>query len=109
MNRWNIPKWLEDEVVARDSSCIYCRVAFGSTDEQGSRATWEHIINDERIITRENIALCCRSCNSSKGTKLLADWIESSYCNQRGISRDIVAETVKLALQGLPVIDAQTL
>jgi hypothetical protein len=98
MNRWNIPKWLEDEVVARDSSCIYCRVIFGSTDAPGSRASWEHIINDERMITRENIALCCRSCNSSKGTKLIADWIESSYCKQRGISRDTVAEIGKLAL-----------
>ncbi len=107
MNRWNIPKWLEDEVVARDSSCIYCRVEFGSTDEHRSRATWEHIINDEQIITRENIALCCRACNSSKGTKPLANWIESSYCERRGITRQTVAEVVKLALQAHPTISDQ--
>jgi 5-methylcytosine-specific restriction endonuclease McrA len=99
MNRWKIEKSLEDEVVARDRSCIYCRVAFGSTNEPGSHPTWEHIINDEKIITRENIARCCRACNSSKGTKPLADWIESSYCKRRGITREKVAEIVKLALQ----------
>lgn len=42
----------------------------------GSRktvATWEHIINDASIVTRENIALCCVACNSSKGTKRLLE------------------------------------
>jgi 5-methylcytosine-specific restriction endonuclease McrA len=98
-NRWNIPKSLEDEVLARDSSCIYCGVAFGSTNDHGNRPTWEHIINDEQIITRENIARCCRACNSSKGTKPLPNWIESTYCKRRGITREKVAEIVKLALQ----------
>lgn len=30
----------------------------------------EHIINDAKIIIRENIALCCCGCNASKGQKL---------------------------------------
>jgi len=62
-------------------------------------ATWEHIINDARIVTRENIARCCVACNSSKGTKKLSDWIESSYYKERGINRDTVADVVKAALQ----------
>jgi hypothetical protein len=61
-------------------------------------ASWEHIINDASIVTRENIALCCVSCNASKGTKKLYDWLQSSYCKKRGITKDTVAEVVKKAL-----------
>jgi len=67
----------------------------------GSRrnvATWEHIINDATIVTRENIALCCAACNSSKGTKDLVDWLHSNYCKTHGITDDTVAEVVKEAL-----------
>ncbi len=69
---------------------------------KGSRktvATWEHIINDASIISRENIARCCVACNSSKGAKKLSDWIQSSYCKKRGINGDTVAEVVKKELQ----------
>ena len=101
MNRWNIPAWLESEVRARDTGCIYCRVVFGSAAGTGARPSWEHIINDARIITRENIALCCRTCNSSKGARLLADWLSSPYCARRGVGRDTVAEIVRAALPKL--------
>ena len=100
MNRWNIPDWLEKEVIERDRSCIYCGVVFGLADTRfGSRPSWEHIVNDARIITRENIALCCRSCNSSKGVKLLSIWLDSAYCKRRGINRDTVAVVVRNALE----------
>jgi hypothetical protein len=59
-------------------------------------ATWEHIVNDARIVNRENIARCCSACNSSKGIKKLSDWLESAYCGRRGITRDTVAEVVKV-------------
>ena len=99
MNRWNIPDWLEREVKNRDSSCVYCRVKFGSSEEtRGSRATWEHIVNDAKLVNRENIARCCFSCNSSKGTKKLSDWLESDYCRTRGITKDTVAQVVRRAL-----------
>ena len=99
MNRWNIPDWLENEVKDRDRHCVYCRVEFGSAKEtRKSIATWEHIVNDARIVNRENIARCCVACNSSKGTKRLSDWLESNYCRERGITRDTVADVVKRAL-----------
>ncbi len=28
MNRWNIPDWLEHEIIERDRCCIYCGVEF---------------------------------------------------------------------------------
>jgi hypothetical protein len=99
MNRWNIPDWLEREVVARDGACVYCGIEFISTNEsRKSKPTWEHIVNDARIINRENIARCCCSCNASKGGKDLANWLKSDYCKTRGITEDTVAEVVKRAL-----------
>ena len=103
MNNWGIPAWLENEVKARDKACVYCgiqmieKVPFG-----GSRkfaATWEHIVNDARIVTRENIARCCAGCNSSKGAKRLADWIQSTRCKNRGITLETVSEVVIQALR----------
>jgi 5-methylcytosine-specific restriction endonuclease McrA len=103
MNRWNIPDWFEVEVKERDEFCVYCGIKMiDPMPKHGSRktaATWEHIINDESIITRENIARCCVACNSSKGTKKLSDWIQSSYCKKRGINKNTVAEIVKNALK----------
>ena len=110
MNRWNIPDRLEKEVKERDKACVYCGIQMiAQMPPDGSRksvATWEHIINDASIITRENIARCCVSCNSSKGTKKLTDWLNSSYCKKRGINKDTVAEVVKNALKTTSETDA---
>ena len=105
MNNWGIPDWLEVEVISRDKTCVYCGIQMLEKVPRGgsriSAATWEHIINDAKIVTRENIALCCSACNSSKGQKVLADWIQSPYCVNRGITKDTVAEVIKNALKGL--------
>jgi uncharacterized protein (TIGR04141 family) len=55
-------------------------------------------VNDASIVTPDNIARCCVVCNSSKGTKKLSDWIQSSYCKKRGVNKDTVAEVVKKEL-----------
>lgn len=69
-NNWNIPLNLEKEIRERDKVCVYCGINFTSAKiSKKTAASWEHIINDAKIITRENIALCCCSCNASKGQK----------------------------------------
>jgi hypothetical protein len=102
MNRWGIPTVLEEEIYERDKTCVYCGVQMLEKIPQGSSrrnlATWEHIINDASIMTRENIARCCAACNSSKGTKNLIYWLQSNYCKTHGITEDTVAEVVKDAL-----------
>jgi hypothetical protein len=102
VNGWGIPDRLEKEIKARDKTCIYCGVRMIEQMSPGSPrstvATWEHIINDASIVTRENIARCCVACNASKGTKKLSDWLQSSYCTKRGINKDTVADVVKSAL-----------
>lgn len=103
MNRWGIPAWLEKEVKDRDKACIYCGIQMiekmPPSGPRNAVATWEHIINDASIVTRENIARCCFACNSSKGTKNLSDWMKSNYCKKRGINKNTVAEIVKQALK----------
>jgi hypothetical protein len=103
MNNWGIPNWLEKEVQERDKNCVYCGIQMiERMPLRGPRrnvATWEHIINDASIVSRENIARCCLACNSSKGTKRLSDWIQSSYSKKRGINKNTVAEVVKEALR----------
>jgi 5-methylcytosine-specific restriction endonuclease McrA len=100
VNRWNIPESLEREIIERDRCCVYCGVAFTeSSPHRRDRPSWEHIVNDARIVTRENIARCCIGCNSSKSTRTLAEWLESSYCKSRSITRDTVASVVRAALE----------
>lgn len=103
MNRWGIPKWLEQEVKERDKNCIYCGIKMNEGNQSsGSRrtvATWEHIVNDAKIITKENIARCCVACNSSKGIKRLSEWIQSDYCRKNGINKNTVALIVRQALE----------
>jgi hypothetical protein len=98
VNRWNIPGSLEKEVLSRDRRCVYCGVEFVDSGAVRRRPSWEHIVNDARIVTPENIARCCRGCNASKGTKELAVWLESKYCRSRGITAESVAAVVRSAL-----------
>ncbi|RIW17004.1 HNH endonuclease [Algoriphagus lacus] len=94
-NRWGIPKEVEELVKARDLSCVYCGISFLEPDgSTKSKPSWEHIINDIRINGPENIALCCRSCNSSKGPKDLEIWLESSFCKKKGIDNSTLATVV---------------
>lgn len=98
-NNWNIPAWLEAEVRARDKDCVYCGTPFTlSKISKKSAASWEHIINDEKMITRENIALCCCGCNASKGQKQLSVWLQSKYCKEREITKKSVAPIIKQAI-----------
>lgn len=98
-NNWNIPAWLEKEVRERDKECVYCGCKFVSPKVSAKySASWEHIINDAKIITRENIALCCRGCNASKGQKTVSAWLATRYCQECGITAQSVAPIIKKAI-----------
>lgn len=99
-NSWNIPDWLENEVRKRDKSCVYCGVTFTNIKvSRKTAASWEHIINDSKIINRENICLCCCGCNASKGQKKLSDWLQTKYCKDRGITIETVAPIIQVAIK----------
>jgi hypothetical protein len=91
-NRWGIPKEVEEFVKKRDIKCVYCGVLFSASESNyKTRPTWEHIVNDIRINGPDNIALCCGSCNASKGRKKLEDWLKSKYCLSKGITFETLA------------------
>ena len=95
-NRWGIPNDVEELVKKRDVSCVYCGTSFvNSIHTHKTRPTWEHIINDIKIIGPANIALCCGSCNASKGSKSFETWLTGKYCTKKGITEDNVAQVVK--------------
>jgi hypothetical protein len=105
-NRWGIPRWLELEVLARDASCVYCGVPFDRADApRRDRPSWEHIVNDARITTRDNIALCCIGCNASKGQRDIAVWLSGRYCEAKGVAPETVAPIVRRALQRRPTLE----
>jgi len=98
-NNYGIPDWLEKKVRERDKFCIYCHVEMKEYPHvRGTpkdKATIEHIDNDVNHISEENIAMCCASCNASKGKKPLSEWFDSEYCKKRGISKEKVADVVR--------------
>lgn len=105
-NRWGIPKDVEELVRKRDNQCVYCGILFtNSLTTHKTRPTWEHIINDIKINGHENIALCCGSCNASKGAKQLTVWLNSKYCMTKNITILSVSSVVKKQIkkEGLPL------
>jgi len=99
-NRWGIPKEIEVMALNRDLNCVYCGIPFLESDpNRKTRRTWEHIINDIRINGSDNVALCCGSCNASKGKKKLDDWLKSKFCVVKGINPNSVALVIKKHLE----------
>lgn len=101
-NKWGIPSNVEKYVILRDSCCVYCGIIFNENTRK-TKKSWEHIINDIRINGVDNIALCCVSCNSSKGSKLLEDWLNTTYCKNKKINNKTVAQVIKNALKNKPI------
>jgi len=98
LNKWAIPNWLEEKVKKRDKFCAYCNIKLKEYPlKKGTpldKATWEHIDNDGPLGTESNVVRCCCSCNSSKGTKKLSDWLESSYCKEKKINEKTIKNII---------------
>lgn len=98
-NKWGIPIEVETDVKERDMACVYCGIHFIENQTiRKHKSSWEHIVNDVRINGIDNIALCCVSCNASKGAKDLDDWLTTDYCKRKNITSKTVAEVIKTAL-----------
>jgi len=98
LNKWGIPYSIEEKVKKRDKFCVYCHIKLKEYSRTkgtpGDKATWEHIKNDGPN-SESNVVRCCCSCNASKGTKKLSDWLESSYCKKKNISKKTIANVVQ--------------
>jgi hypothetical protein len=96
-NRYGISETVEREIRARDKTCVYCGILMKQPPQAKvpSGATIEHFNNDGPFTKKSNLAICCRRCNSSKGTKRLCDWFEKPYCQEKKINKESVSEPVK--------------
>jgi hypothetical protein len=96
-NAYGISEQDEREIRARDKLCVYCRVLMKQRPHamHASGATIEHFDNDGPFHKKCNAAICCRRCNSSKGTKTLLAWFKSPYCREQGINKKTVLKPVQ--------------
>ena len=105
-NKYGIPEEDEKEIRVRDKTCVYCHKTmkvFGTKGSRRDSATIEHLNNDGPFDKKYNLAICCSSCNSSRGDKDLLAWFKTSYCIERNINKDTVAKPVKEYIKGLAI------
>jgi len=102
-NNYGIPEEVEKEIRARDKICVFCHVSLTQPTraKDGSEASIEHFNNDGPLRKKYNLAICCRRCNSSKGTKKLLAWFRMPYCVDRNINKETVATPVREYVRGL--------
>src|SRR5258706_2275704 len=93
-NTYGISKQDELEIRARDNTCVYCGILMNQSRDS-SGATLEHFNNDGPLNEKHNVAICCRGCNSSKGTMSLSVWFKKPYCREKEISEETVSSVVK--------------
>ena len=102
-NKFGIPNNELLKIRARDKKCVYChKLMINPFDSSnyGDSATIEHLSPFKPFYWNEgmkieNIAICCGSCNSSRGSKRLLDWSKTKYCITRNINVNTVADPVK--------------
>ncbi len=102
-NYYGIPLAVEHRLRERDKRCVYCGRAMRSyrhtRGTPSDKATLEHLkyrgpVDWGEGLERsglQGIAICCGSCNSSRGNKPLAAWFKSAYCAEYGINAQTVA------------------
>ena len=93
-NAYGISDRDEKEIRARDKTCVYCGILM-KRHRHASGATIEHFNNDGPLRKAFNLAICCRRCNSSKGTMELLVWFKTPYCRERKINERTVSKPVK--------------
>ena len=60
----------------------------------GDWATIEHLNHLPPWDNPKTIAICCGSCNSSRGKKTILEWFKSTYCVEKNISPATVSQPV---------------
>ncbi len=106
-NAYRISKQDELEIRARDKICVYCGILMKQHPHTMgvSGATIEHFNNDGPLDKKYNLAICCRRCNSSKGTMSLSAWFKTPYCDDNKINEETVAKPVKEYMRRGPSFD----
>jgi hypothetical protein len=97
-NRYGLSAADLNRIRQRDQLCVYCHKVMIPSGSDGSRTNWatiEHLNHEPPWDNSKTVAICCGSCNSSRGNRLLRDWFKGEYCRTRGIDRMSVAQPVR--------------
>jgi hypothetical protein len=99
-NRFGIPRQVEAAIRVRDRACVYCNCEMHLAGVAQGKASIEHLNHLPPFYWNEGleadgIAICCISCNSSRGRRTHAQWFKSKYCVERNINHDTVSAPVK--------------
>ena len=96
------PYGLSEDALAklreRDCLCVYCHKEMiypFDTKRRSDSATIEHFNHEPPWNNIETVAYACGSCNSSKGAMPLMEWLQKSYCVERNITLNTVAQPVR--------------
>lgn len=96
-NIYGLPDKDIELVRQRDVNCVYCNKEMAKPNPNIRRSDWatiEHLNHLPPWDNPKTIAICCGSCNSSRGKKTILEWFESNYCKEKNISPLTVAEPV---------------
>jgi len=97
-NRYGLPETELERIRGRDRLCVYCHKEMVGSGSDGPRSNWatiEHLNHLPPWDNPSSVSICCWSCNSSRGNRILSDWFESEYCRARGINETTVAKPVR--------------
>lgn len=97
VNKYGLPERDVDRVRARDKQCVYCGKDMVEPVHGTSTRDWATIEHLNHLPPWDNpatIAICCGSCNSSRGPKPILKWFDSAYCRENGIDPSTVAQPV---------------
>ena len=97
-NKYGIPEKELDKSRARDKTCVYCHKKMVDPKLGGTRKDWATIEHLNYLPPWNNsitVAICCGSCNSSRGKKKIADWFKKSYCLEKNINSKTFTKLVK--------------
>lgn len=100
-NTYGISKQDERGIRARDKICVCCGILMKQYPHAmgPSGATIEDFNNVGPLRKKHNVAICCRRCNSSKGTKKLTTWFRTAYCREKKINEETVSNSVREYMQ----------
>ena len=82
-NNYGLPEGELKNIRARDLKCVYCHKDMKKPNPSIRRQDWATIEHMNYLPPWNNpktVAICCFSCNASRGKKKLEDWFKSKYC-----------------------------
>ncbi len=102
-NKFEIPEEVEARIRSRDKTCVYCHKPMiypYDGNKPRESATIEHLNEKPPFywndgLKESGLAICCGSCNSSRGRMKLLVWFRTPYCIDNDINEKMVAEPVK--------------